>query len=369
MAPVSVSARLAAALTLAISFTLLAPTRATAELEDPDENALGEDDADEESDVDPQEDSKHDEADRNHVAGKAEGSLAFPIALKDEARLEKLCAALQGSRGAKPEDDFTVLAANKRIAMRDVYTVLVQPGGFKVGDYKNRSGRLPLRLEHPLFALDSALRLVVAQKSGGSFVIPAKEASAILNAIEEKKLALEVSFRIDGDMADTLAPCFSYPKSAAYVLNVEPLTYALIEVGNNHRRRAEQKTPALAELKEWMAPGKARLAIIASSEGPVDSDALTKAVEAKRGELEACFGSLMQSSSAVGMVAYEASLTPQGAIADVRVEAEALEDDAAQACAQKVIAAIGVAKTARASKAHVALTIERGDEDAPMITD
>jgi hypothetical protein len=342
------------ALSLATSFAFAPPARADdSDLEQP------EDDEDEDDDL--VEESKKDEADRLYVAGTEIGSLAAPIELKDESALEKLCKDVQPLRTANTNLDPAELRTNKRTAMRNVYSVVVAPGGFKIGDYHHRGSRLPLRLEHPLNALDGALRLIVVQRAGGSFEVASKDAAALSKDIEEKKLGLEVVFRIDGAMSETLAPCFSYPKSAAFALNVEPLSYALVEA---KVRRAETKTPALAKLKEWMEPGKARLAIIATAEGPLDGAALTQAIETKRAELEACFASTMQSAAATGVVAYEASVARDGSLADVRLEAESLShDEAAGACAAKVLATVGAPKAAKPSRAHVAFNIIRGDDD------
>lgn len=360
-------ARLAALLTLAFAVSRATAVRA----EDQDIDAIGDDAADDDDDdnADPQEETKKDEADRAWVAGKGEGALGAPIAIRDEARAAKLCDALQGERNAKPDANLEQLEVAKHSALRDVYTILLAPGGFKIGEYRPRAGRLPLRLEHPLTAFEGALRMIVTQKAGGAFSIPAKEASAIVSAIDDKKLGLEVVFRVDSDMAESMTPCFSYPKSAAYALNIEPLSFTLVDVGSNNRKRAEAKTPALDKLKEWMDPGKARLSIAATAEGALDSEVFAKVIEAKRGELEACFGTMIQSVSATGMVSYEASVTPQGSVTDIRLEAESLDDDQVGACAAKVIAAVGAPRAAKGSKAHVALSIERGEESAQVVND
>lgn len=305
---------------------------------------------------------KRDEDDRIHVSGTAAGSLATPIVLRDEAALEKLCRDVQSPRSSSESEDRSVLRENRRSAMRNVYSAVVAPGGFKVGEFRHRGSRLPLRLEHPFTTLDGALRLIVVQRAGGSFELPATEAAVWASAIEEKRASLEVLFRIDHAMSDSLAPCFSYPKSATFAFNVEPLAYTLVENGGQ-KRRVETKTPALAKLKEWMEPGKARLSIVATTEGPIDGPALTQAIEAKRTELEACFGTMMQSAAATGVVAYEASVTPQGAFSEVRVEAESLRDSEAGPCAAKVLALVGAPKAKKASRAHVAFNIVRGDDD------
>lgn len=355
---------------LAIAFALPAPAHAEDDLEVGDE-ALAEaiDESEDEEDVDPIEEHKRDEADRAHVAGNTPGSLASPLLIKEETRLKLLCDALQSEKRGLPEGDPTALALAKRAALRDVYTALVPPGGFKLGEYRSRAGRLPLRLEHPLIAVDGAVRLIAAQKAGGAFDLKAKEAAALLAAVEEKKIGLEVMFRVDRAMADTMPACFSYPKSAAYALNIEPLSFALVEVGNNNKRVVEAKTPALEELQAWMSPGKARLAIIATSEGPVDSDALVKAIESKRSELEGCFGAMMQSVSGTGMVSYEAALAPSGALTDVRREAESLDDASAGECAAKILAAVSAPKASKTSRAHVSLTVERGEDELQVLTD
>lgn len=355
---------------LAVAFALPAPARAEEDLEVGDEalaDAIDENEDDE--DVDPIEEHKRDEADRTHVSGNTPGSLASPLAIKDETRLKLLCDALQSEKHGLPEGDPAALAIAKRAALRDVYTVSVPPGGFKLGEYRSRAGRLPLRLDHPLIAVDGAVRLIAAQKAGGAFDIKTKEAAALLASVEEKKIGLEVTFRVDRAMAETMPPCFSYPKSAAYALNIEPLSFALVEVANNNKRVVEAKTPALEELKTWMNPGKARLAIIATSEGPVDSDALSKAIEAKRGELEGCFGPMMQSVSGTGMVSYEAAVAPSGAVTEVRREAESLDDSNAGECAAKILAAVSAPKAPKTSRAHVSLTVERGEDELETLTD
>jgi hypothetical protein len=177
---------------------------------------------DDEEDEDPNAEKKRDDADRVHVSGSEPGSLASPIKLGEEPRVEKLCADVQGARGARDDQDLGELRAKKREAMRNVYSVLVDAGGFKVGDYKHRAGRLPLRLDHPLIALDGAVRMIVLAKAGGGFELAAKDAAAVVREIEAKRMMLEVVFRVDAG-AESMAPCFSYPKSAAYALNVEPL--------------------------------------------------------------------------------------------------------------------------------------------------
>jgi hypothetical protein len=112
-----------------------------------------------------------------------------------------------------------------------------------------------------------------------------------------------------------------------------------------------------------MDPGKARLSIVVSAEGAIDAPALTSAVEAKRAELEACFQKVMQSASESGMLGFEAAVTREGAFAEVRLEAEALEDgDEASACVSKVLATVVAPKAAKASRAHVSLSIERGED-------
>jgi hypothetical protein len=311
------------------------------------------------------EDREDSDADaRAFLKGKGEGSLDNPIALAQEARLEALCGELQGRR-SKPHGDEVErgierheLALKAESARRAVYRILVDPRGFRMGEYRVEEGALPLRLDQAFVALDGAVTLSAMKRGGAWFKLAPKEASALLQRIASKEIALDLLFRLDRG-SDELSPCFSTPKSAAYSLRIEPLSYALVDVATK-KPIASAATPEMKSLKSWLEPGAPSLRIsVHSVEGALDPDQINAALESKRKDFESCLAPILQSADATAVLGFQAIVAPSGGIKNVRLQVSAIDHPQAAACVEKVIASATAPKSAKGALAQVTIAVDR----------
>src|SRR5262245_39013928 len=118
---------LALAASLAALTAAIPSGRASAEDLEVDVHDDDEDEDSEEDDV--LEAEKREEANRAHVAGNTEGSLAAPIKLDREEKAAQLCTDVQSPRSAaaSAETDVEELKKRRREAFRNVYSVTVAP--------------------------------------------------------------------------------------------------------------------------------------------------------------------------------------------------------------------------------------------------
>lgn len=312
---------------------------------------------------------------RAALKGEGEGSLKNPMKLDSEAALAKLCDALEGPRRAQAEGDAYArglarheLKLRSRLAQRSVYQIRVAPGGFKVDDYRYERGRLPLKLDRSLVALDGAATLSVIRHKGGMFEVAPEQAWSLAQQIESKQVALEIVFRIDAEPRG-LGGCFSYPKSAVYNLQIEPLSYALLGASSN-QVLAGSTTPAMKRLQTWLDPGLARLELaVAGVEGTVDAEQLRAAIEGHRNAIEACMKPVIDSAYETAVLGYAVTIAPSGALAGVHREAEAIDHESVGPCVDRALASVAVTKAQRGSSAHLAITVARAvsedDEQQP----
>lgn len=311
------------------------------------------------------EEEARERAARAFLKGNDEGALGHPLAIGTEDKAEQICAALGGTTEIKGEKAPFVrptrreLKAQRDAAAHKVYRALVSAGNFKVGEYRPAKGLLPLKLDRSLVGLDGALILSVMKKEGGAFHLGAKEAEDLAQRIEAKQVALEIVFQVDD--APGLSACFSYPKSATYSIRIEPLTYALIDVATQ-KPIASTSTPALRELREWIEPGAPTLRLAAHSADGVIDEALTGALEAKRGQVQGCLDSVMRSADGTAVLGFSATAAPGSSLRDLQLDFQTLGQDPAAACVQKALASV-VARGARASRVEIMVTVDRDGPD------
>jgi hypothetical protein len=297
---------------------------------------------------------------RAFLSGQEPGSLAQPIALDAESKVESLCNDLMVSRGRATQE----LRAKKKAAERKIYRVRVETKGFKLGEYQADDKMLPLSLDQSLVALDGALSLAILDRDSGEFELSAQAAQGVLSTAEKKRLALEIVFRVDREH-DGLPACYSYQKSGAYALRIEPLTLTLIDT-SAQKQVASKTTDAMDDLKSWLEPGKAMLNVLVHDvEGPIDGEALTTAINKRSADLQSCLSAVMKSPSATAVLAYAATVTTGGAITELRREVEAAEQSGAASCVEKVIASVSAAKMPRVSRVHVTVSVDREEPERP----
>jgi hypothetical protein len=215
-----------------------------------------------------------------------------------------------------------------------------------------------VNLEQSLFALGGAASLSILDRDSGSFKVAPKDAPSIVTGVEKKHVALEIVFRVEGEH-DGLSACFSYPKSEAWALRIEPLTMALID-NSLQRRVAAITTEDMERLRAWLTPGEASMQVgVHDVEGPLDPEVLTTAINGKKRALEACLGPVMKSRSDTAVLGFAAVATPGGSLVELRREVEAIDQAGAASCVEKVLASLGVPKRPKVSRVHIAITVER----------
>lgn len=315
------------------------------------------------------------EAERQFLRSGEVGSLARPKLLAGDPDVAALCTALEGPRRRLEGDAVYTAPSKKELrarrheALRGVYQVTVAPGAFRAGLYDPDDQVLPLAVEHGITALQGALTLQIMDRRDAELALPAAEASKIARQIEGKALSLRVTFRPERDGADELSPCFSPAKSAAWVLRVVPLSYALVEAASA-KVIAEVTTEARRELDQFVAPGPAQLVTSVEVEGGADPTSFVQALDAQRPALTTCLEPLMRSAGETGMITFGASTAPAGGLADVRVEVEALDVPGARACVEKIVTGLAAPKTPKPARLHLAIAVERTpSSDTPLSLD
>lgn len=304
------------------------------------------------------------EADRAFLRGEEPGSIRRPALLQTKAEAAALCKAVERPpRGSAEEGEELPprreVARARREALRNVYEVTVPPAGFRFAK-GGREGVLPLDVQRALLAVDGAVSLQVMRRQGARFTVPADRERALREQHAKKELALRVVFRVDREGANEVDPCFSYPKSDAYSLRIEPLRYELRALrGADPLPVATATTPALEELEHFASPGEGVLATAVVVEGSHDAEAVARAIDGGRALFEGCLDSVLRSAGATGTLAYGATVSAEGVVQDVTLELEALDAPGAAACVERVLAAIAAPRGPRPSRLHVTVGIDR----------
>ncbi|MCK6550930.1 hypothetical protein L6R52_34150 [Myxococcota bacterium] len=313
------------------------------------------------------------EAERQFLRGTEPGSLARPKILATDADVAALCSALDGPRRRIDGDAvYTApkkkeLRARRSEALRGVYQVTVAPGAFRAGTYDPDDAVLPLAVDHGIVALQGALTLQIMDRRDAELAMPPQDAARLAKQIESKALSLVVTFRPERDGADELSPCFSPAKSAAWVLRVVPLAYALVEPATA-KQVASVTTEARRELDRFVDPGPAELVTSVELEGGADPSAFARALDAERPKLATCLEAVMSSAGETGVLGFGATTTPAGGLVDVRVEVEAVDAPSARDCVARIIEALVVPRSSKPVKLHVTVGVERvpAEAEAPL---
>jgi hypothetical protein len=301
----------------------------------------------------------HAETVRSVLSSDQPGSLAAPVALTDAKTVAAVCTEVSKRSPVDPDDEAADAdrlqeqwQAERKLTFAKVYRATIDPKSVRFEPYRAAKGELPIAVKGSLAALDGALLLSVMDRAGATFEMSADQAKKIVERAENKELQIGITFQIDDQHAEELAPCWSYPKSETWSLRVMPLRYELLDVSGTSI--AAVSTERMEELGAWLDKKKPGVEITTSVvKGVVDQAALEKALTDKKSAIDACLGKAGDTAS-FGLRAGVSG----GKLSDVEIEMEASDDPSAAACIATALAGTAAPRASRDAAVSLLVSVE-----------
>ena len=291
-------------------------------------------------------------AEEGTTTPKASGSLDEPRRFESVDELAEFCSALQLPL-TNAEEEIELTDAYRK-ATEGVYQARVGPRGFALAPYKEPS--LSLRLDRGLAALDGGLSLAVLDRNGGKFKLDASQATAIVAAAEEKKVALDVVFTVDHEAGD-LTPCFSIPHSESFSLRVRPVSYELVDMEKG-TVMARTQTSEHARLRALQSSGPPKVNVVVShATGGRKAEEVEKVLQEKKDALAACMVKDRPDARPTDIVGLSAAVSPGGGMSSVHAEIASMEDAKVARCLEDALKKIVLPRSSTQSRIGVVVEV------------